>query len=218
MSNARDNELKSGDILFGPIGGFVPGLMPVGIGQAALFLSRRWWKMVRSPRRWFRIRHVAMISVWEQISPPYLTQAMPGGCETIRFDPARHLTDRHIFIRPDYAVREITGAEVARKARHYRDTPYNFLTYLKLAAVALRMPATETWLKSHMSTRRDMMCSQLVDQALADAGFHVFDDGRLPQDVVPAELFAVLMDLPGWFMIPGHPQFGQWTPTSMGWK
>jgi hypothetical protein len=49
-----------------------------------------------------------------------------------------------------------------------------------------------------------MMCSQLVDQCLADAGFHVFNDGRLPQDVVPAELFRALVEMPGTKMlVPG---------------
>lgn len=55
-----------------------------------------------------------------------------------------------------------------------------------------------------------MICSQLVDQALADAGFHVFDDGRLPQDVVPAELFRALLDTPGTtYVVPGMPCFAQ---------
>jgi hypothetical protein len=54
------------------------------------------------------------------------------------------------------------------------------------------------------------MCSQLADQALADAGFHVFDDGRLPQDVVPAELFRALIDMPGTqWCVPG---VGHWCP------
>ena len=45
--------------------------------------------------------------------------------------------------------------------------------------------------------RGEMICSQLADQALTDAGFHVFDDGRLPQDVVPAELFRKLLSMQG---------------------
>ena len=216
MSDAyTDNPpLRPGDLLFGPIGGVVPGLLPVGIGQLALFLTRRWWRFVRSPRRWFHIRHVAVIARNPSTGAPTVIQAMPSGCEEIPFDLAKHFTPGHVFIRPDYAgpfPSPVWPADVVVCARRYVGVPYGFLTYLKLAAGALRMRLTEAWLRKLISTRRDMMCSQHVDQSLADAGYHVFSDGRLPQDVVPAELYDALMGSPGWFMIPGHAEFGQWT-------
>jgi hypothetical protein len=34
-----------------------------------------------------------------------------------------------------------------------------------------------------------MICSQLVDTILCRAGYHLFADGRLPQDVTPGALF-----------------------------
>lgn len=208
-----DSELRSGDLMFGPIGGFVPGFVPVGVGQLALFLTRKWWRMVRSPGRWFRIRHVGVVARLATQDENWLVQAMPRGAERVPLDPARHLTPKHVYIRPLYPFVG-QGVDVAAAAIDYVGTPYGFLTYVKLAAGALRMPATEAWLRRIISTRRDMICSQLADQALADAGYHVFDDGRLPQDVVPAELFDALMWRPGWFMIPGHPEFGQWTNIS----
>lgn len=213
--------------MFGPIGGFVPGFVPVGAGQLALFLTRRWWRMARSPKRWFRIRHVGVIGQRSDFntntSPWSVIQAMPSGCQEVPLNIATHFTPKHVYVRPLYepgAPFEIgyenrsQGFKVAHCAREYVGVPYGFLTYARLAAGALRMPATEAWLRRIISTRRDMICSQLADQALADAGYHVFDDGRLPQDVVPAELFDALMRRPGWFMIPGHPEFGQWTDTS----
>jgi hypothetical protein len=40
---------------------------------------------------------------------------------------------------------------------------------------------------------------------LADAGWHVFDDGRLPQDVTPAALYAkMLADGPELILGAGH--------------
>jgi hypothetical protein len=202
-----NNELKSGDIMFGPIGGVVPGLFPVGAGQVALFLTRRWWRMVHSIRRWFRIRHVGVVDC--EMGSWYLTQAMPGGVECIPLDHTKHLTSEHVYIRPAYMPGQ--GVDVADAAFGYKGTPYGFATYLKLAAGAFRMRATEALLRRWISTRDDMICSQHVDQSLADAGYHVFGDGRLPQDVVPAELFEALLAYPGWFMIPGHPVFGEWT-------
>lgn len=203
-------ELRSGDILFTDMDGIVPGLFPVGAGQGLLFLTRRWWRMTSRWRTWWTRRHVAVINA-PNSAPVAIIQAMPKGCEVISIDPARHLTRSCVYIRPDYASRGIDYIAVMSAASAYVRTPYNFLTYAKLAAGAFRMRLTEAWLRKYMSTRKDMMCSQHVDQSLADAGWHVFDDGRLPQDVVPAELFAGLLDMPGWFMIPGHPQYGQWT-------
>jgi hypothetical protein len=104
------------------------------------------------------------------------------------------------------------GWKAAHAARGYKDTPYNFLTYGKLAAAHLGLPISTRILKRWISNRKDMMCSQLVDQCLADAGYHVFDDGRLPQDVVPAELFRALIERPGQFIIPGRTG---WLDTSL---
>lgn len=200
--------LSTGDIMIGPIGGIVPGLFPVGVGQGALFLTRRWWQYVRTVKRWWRFRHAAVITNGGNM----MVQAMPRGCELVPIGARAH-DSRNLFIRPDYALADVSPAMVGAFALTKLGTPYNFLTYLKLAAGALRMPLTERLLRRWISTRADMMCSQHVDQALADAGYHVFDDGRLPQDVVPAELALALLARPGWFMIPGHPRFGQWTDT-----
>lgn len=200
-----NNELRSGDILCGPIDGVVPGFFPVAVGQGLLFLSRRWWRMVRSLRRWWRWRHVGVVADGGR----KLIQAMPRGCERVAIGTRAH-ESRYLFIRPDYP-NVGQGSDVALMAAKYVGTPYGFLTYVKLAAGALRFRWTEAWLRKALSTRRDMICSQHVDQSLADAGYHVFDDGRLPQDVVPAELADALLSRPGWFMIPGHPVFGEWT-------
>lgn len=209
-SEATGSELRPGDLLFCGIGGFVPGFVPVGVGQAALFVTRRWWRMVFSVRQWFHLRHVAVVDTDQ--AGFSLIQAMPRGAERVALDPARHLTAGCVYVRPDYA-REGQHVEVADAAIDYVGTPYGFLTYLKLAAGAFRFRLTEAWLRRLISTRRDMICSQLADQALSDAGHNVFTDDRLPQDVVPAELFDAVMSQPGWFMIPGHPVVGQWTRT-----
>lgn len=210
-SESTGSELRSGDLLFCGIGGFVPGFVPVGVGQAALFVTRRWWRMVFSVRQWFHLRHVAVVDVTR--TRPHLIQAMPRGAERVPLDPAKHLTAGCVYVRPDYAYGSSQGFDVADAAWCYVGTPYGFLTYVKLAAGAFRFRLTEAWLRRLISTRRDMICSQLADQALSDAGHNVFTDDRLPQDVVPAELFDAVMSQPGWFMIPGHPVVGQWTRT-----
>jgi hypothetical protein len=55
--------------------------------------------------------------------------------------------------------------------------------------------------RRYVTSSKRMICSQLADQAMSDAGFHVFNDGRLPQDVTPSALFAKLLSLPGTVVI-----------------
>jgi hypothetical protein len=210
-------DLRPGDLMFGPIGGLIPGAFPVGAGQ--LLLADRTARL--SWKRWRRIRHVGVVvkeaREWVGIEArpdlaPKLVQAMPRGAEEIELLAPRHWTPEYVYIRPQYLDAGVTlnaqGRIVAACARGYIGTPYNFLTYAALAVGPrglVHLPLTERTLRRWISSRKDMMCSQLADQALAGAGFHVFDDGRLPQDVVPAELFRALLDLPGTqYVIPGQ--------------
>ncbi len=211
----KREDLRNGDIVVTTIGGIVPGLFPVAVGQALLFATRAWWRYVRTPARWWRWRHIAIVVD----GGTGLCQAMPGGVEIIPF-PQHLLDDPHtLFIRPDYGslvrAAHVPGENVAdfvaQAAAFYEGTPYGFLTYVKLAAGAFRMRLTERWLRRLISTRRDMICSQHVDQALTDAGYHVFDDGRLPQDVVPAELALALLDKPGWYARGGEGPGWAWS-------
>lgn len=66
-------------------------------------------------------------------------------------------------------------------------TPYSFLDYLSLAL--LHAGAPRRWVAGRVTSSGHMICSQLVDAALSDTGFHLFEDGRLPQDVTPGALF-----------------------------
>ncbi len=223
VSSERESggvELQAGDIMVGPMGGVVPGFFPVGVGQAALFLTRRWWRMVKSVKAWWHYRHVAVVTNAGGWGPSHdggerwICQAMPRGVEHVPLGQKSE-NPAYLFIRPDYRGAGVSGHLLAAAALYYLGTPYNFLTYCKLAAGAFRMRLTEGWLKRKISTRRDMMCSQHVDQALADAGYHVFDDGRLPQDVVPAELADALLSLPGWHRRGGETS---WTPNRLAGK
>ncbi len=212
-------DLLPGDVMFGPIGGLVPGVLPVGAGQ--LLLAAR--KERVTWRRWWRIRHVGMVEAksipathYPRLPYPYvaprIVEAMPRGARE-RSLSERDWTADHVYIRPGYPIQPSVpvgnlgwirqGQAAANAARGYVGTPYNFLTYGKLTAGALRFRWTEELLARWISTRSDMMCSQLVDQSLADAGYHVFTDGRLPGDVTPAALFLGLLTLPGRWCIPG---------------
>lgn len=135
---------------------------------------------------------------------PRMVQAMPHGAEEIELGE-EHWTGDYIYLRPAYRdpasmvdlpYKEAEwGFEVGRAARGYIGTPYSFADYVALAGwhFGIKNGPVRRYVKSS----GHMICSQLADQALADAGFHVFDDGRLPQDVTPAALYTRLLAIPG---------------------
>lgn len=212
--------LQPGDLMFGP------NIHAVEYGQY-LLLARKLRNIPLPASAWRDVAHVGVIVGQSATGRPQLVQAMPKGAECVQLDTAKHWNADHVFIRPDYQrwtdplnlldlwyKHAEHGNDVAQAAINYVGTPYNFLTYAKLAAGFLRFRLTENLLKRWISTRHDMMCSQLADQALADAGYHVFDDGRLPQDVVPAELFCALLDKPGQWYRPNSDWVDTWRSNS----
>lgn len=188
-------EVRAGDIMFGPIGGFIPGVFPVGIGQLLLKAATR--------ETW-RVRHVAVVvEDWIGSGIPRIVQAMPHGAEEIGIGP-EHFSNDYVYVRPAYmSGMELDvpysgtqqGCMVAQHARAYIDTPYSFLDYVALAGLHLGIKNGPV--RRYVRSSGHMICSQLADQALTDAGWHTFADGRLPQDVMPADLFRKLLSMPG---------------------
>lgn len=224
------SDLLPGDIMFGPIGNtlpkflpgrlqFMPGTLPVGFGQ---------WLLARTRKEEKNIDHVAVVV--EAARPglvplstnalnalmigPRIVQAMPSGAEEIEIGP-EHWTSEYMFIRPVYAL-GTTGIwssqaeRVAAAARSYVGTPYSPLDYVAIAGVHAGIKNGP--IRRYVTSSRHMICSQLADQAMSDAGLHVFDDGRLPQDVMPVELNRKLLSMPGWFYIPGNDGWRQCGP------
>lgn len=152
-------------------------------------------------------QHVAVV-VQAAGPPPWpeparIVQAMPSGAEEIALTP-EHFTKDYVYVRPAYAVGEpfrigyeyrSQGFKVAHAARTYVGTPYSFLDYAAIAG--LHLGVENGPIRRYVTTTGHMICSQLADQAMSDAGFHVFDDGRLPQDVVPSALYRQLLSLSG---------------------
>jgi hypothetical protein len=79
---------------------------------------------------------------------------------------------------------------VCAAARGYIGTPYSWLDYAAIAAHHLHLPSPG--LKAYIASTKHQICSQLVDQCYADAGVHLFADGRWPGYVTPADLAGLL--------------------------
>ena len=156
-------DLRPGDIMFAPIGGLVPGVFPVGLGQLAL------GEVFRVGR--LSVRHVGIVveasehlppgssqnlrtKQWHAgsllpeampfggefqnyptgvITAPRLVQAMPGGAEEIELRIGTHWTPRHAYLR---LPEDYPGQaeNAALLAREMIGTPYSFASYAALAA------------------------------------------------------------------------------------
>lgn len=207
-------DLRPGDIMFGPIGGLVPGVVPVGVGQLLLGEAFRAGRL--------SVRHVGIVV--EAATPadqvvvgnyvradavlmPRLVQAMPGGAEEIALTP-EHWTPRHAYLRlpEDYPGQAADAAAIARlmvKA----GTPYSFASYASLVLWrwGVRVDRLERWINRRrepqwVRTSRqggkiereialpvEAICSVLVDQAWTLASKDVMP-GAAEQAVTPGAL------------------------------
>ena len=77
---------------------------------------------------------------------------------------------------------------VVREARKLIGVPYSPTDYVALAALHLHLPSA--WIRKRVESSRHLICSALVDRVYMNAGIALFNDGRLPGDVMPADLAA----------------------------
>jgi uncharacterized protein YycO len=82
--------------------------------------------------------------------------------------------------------------EVWKNAESMLGTKYGWLDIL---ALSLRFFGLRWgWIEARIKRQDRLICSQLVTLAYARAGVHLFDDGRLAQDVTPGDLADILAD------------------------
>jgi hypothetical protein len=165
-------DLQPGDIGFGPIHG------NVGIAiRAALAIADG-----GAP-----YQHVYQITGRLDSGVVKAVEAMPGGAREVVING--RWTKDYCYVRPNYDSVDQAKA-VARTALDLIGTPYSYLDYLALFAHHAHLPVPHV--DAYIKSSNHMICSQLVDYCLCKAGWHTFDDGRLPQDVTPSALFNVL--------------------------
>jgi hypothetical protein len=163
------DDLQPGDIGFSTIGGRVGPW--VALGQAAL-----------RDECWFT--HTWIVS---SVFPAgvRLVEAMPGGARVSYLHDRVRMGPGFGWIRLPLTLDQ--RASVTEYAEATIGTPYSFLDYLSLGLLHLGLPRRLT--AGRVTSSGHLICSQLVDRVLCQAGFHLFDDGRLSQDVTPGALF-----------------------------
>ncbi|WP_405927885.1 hypothetical protein OG554_03550 [Streptomyces griseus] len=116
-----------------------------------------------------------------------IVQAMPSGAELIRLEEASPVVQWSMG-RFDLTRRQ--RDQIKWYATGLVGTPYSFLDYASIALAHYRIrPA---WVRDFVASTGHLICSQLVDEVYLRAGVHLFDDGRLPGDVTPGDLWKLL--------------------------
>lgn len=155
--------------------------------------------------------HVFVVVEPAGLSGPRIVQAMPSGAEEITAGSS-FWNEGYLYVRPYYPEGDAQRIEVAEAARGYIGVPYSFADYVALALHKMSnrgyVPIEQrSQLERYIANSKRMICSQLADQAMTDAGWHTFVDGRLPQDVTPGALCKQLGGMRGRHVMPG-----------MGWE
>jgi len=82
-------------------------------------------------------------------------------------------------------------AAICVEARKLVGTPYGFLDIVSLGL--LQYHVRLGFIRRRVEKSNQLICSQLVTVAYTGAGVHLFQDGRLAQDVTPGDLANLLI-------------------------
>jgi hypothetical protein len=164
---ADEMNLKPGDLGFTRITGFT-GFW-VNLGQAITGDA-------------CRFTHVFVV-----MDDDTVLEAMPSGARFARLD--REYKSEVVYARLPLTAEQRNKiiSEARRLMARKGGIKYSFTDYLALALSHWGLKAK--WLRRYISKSGRMICSQLADYLLSHAGFQVFKDGRLPQDVTPGDLY-----------------------------
>lgn len=165
------HELKPGDVFFTQI----TGILGFFIRFAQLLTGDA-----------SRYTHVGIL-----LDDNTVVAAQPGGAEHITLEElmTRQAETGAPFGWSAWELTDETRSAIVKSARKYIGTPYNFLDYLSILLVTLRIRPKR--FKERVHNNKKLICSQLVDQVYLEAGIHLFDDGRLSGDVTPGDLAYV---------------------------
>ena len=71
-------------------------------------------------------------------------------------------------------------------------TPYSWLDIAALTVYVFIGRRLPRFVQRRIENTKTLICSQLCDLVYADAGVHLFDDGRSPGEVTPQDLVACM--------------------------
>lgn len=87
---------------------------------------------------------------------------------------------------------QLLRSRVVRFGQQCEGIGYSYLDYFALALERFNVHIKAV--QNRVAREDRMICSQLVDWVYGQVGLHLFDDGRLPQDVTPGDLEGYIRD------------------------
>jgi len=228
-------DLRPGDIGFGPISGIAGVSVRLGELLVAPVDHWRTLGVWRRVAHCGTVTQAATPGWTPTIGPlfntqtgmshgPMFAQAEPGGYEEIELG-ADHWNADWLYVRPNYQT--LSTGPAARPGVSQADTvamlarmmvaahtPYGFEDYAAIAGhrLGIHSRGLDDFIARVGANGLPLraICSQGVDAQLTlsgglDGAGHVFDDGRLSQDVTPSELYLQLLLLqPQSAFMPGR--------------
>lgn len=117
--------------------------------------------------------------------------AQPGGA---RIDKLSDYDNKSVYLQRD--LTDDQRKLIVQHARSLEGLSYSFVDYLAIALA--RFGIKPQWLQKYIANTGHMICSQLCDEVYRRAGIHLFNDGRLAQEVTPGDLFYILAGEQDW--------------------
>lgn len=122
------------------------------------------------------------------ISETHIVEAQPGGAVVSPWSRYARRTTITSISRPSLTDAQREQAPAVGMAMV--GVPYGWTDIAALSL--LQIGVRPRWLRDRVRRQRNQICSQLVDSARLALGDHLFQDGRLPQDVTPGDLAHLL--------------------------
>lgn len=120
------------------------------------------------------------------IDDVWAIEARPSGAGYVQYAKYQNIIFNTEIDNPTDTQRQ----KIVYEAKLSRGTAYGFADILALALI--RFGFRPKWLKNLVTASNTEICSQLVDDCYTRAGYHLFNDERLPQDVTPKDLWKRL--------------------------
>lgn len=150
-----------------------------GVAGAGIWLGQ---KAIRLRHPFCPVQHAFFV-----LDNDNVIEAMPGGAI---ITPLAHYTETYRSEFTVYTNLTLTSQQeesCIAEAWKLKGVPYNYVTYGVLAAK--RFGISSLKIDRMLSNKNFQMCSQLDDEAYNRGGVHLYQDRRLAQNVIPADLY-----------------------------
>jgi hypothetical protein len=122
------------------------------------------------------------------VAPGRIIEAEPGGAA--ESDLANY--DGMYQVASTMPLTEQQRADIVKAARSHIGDGYSWVDDAAIALTDLLGWHVPAAVRKRLANPHRLECAQLVDQCYLQAGFHLWDDGRLPGDVAPSDLLLLI--------------------------